>query len=59
MQLVTVTRYAASGWDDRRGAQNDNAMKEPSPKSVFRFALIFGIVAATVEMALLLWFMYG
>jgi hypothetical protein len=34
-------------------------MKEPSPKSVFRFALIFGIVAATVEMAVLLWFMYG
>ena len=34
-------------------------MKEPSPKSVFRFALIFGIVAATVEMAALLWFMYG
>jgi hypothetical protein len=34
-------------------------MKEPSPKTFMRFALIFGIVAATVEMAILLWFMYG
>jgi hypothetical protein len=34
-------------------------MPAPSPKAVFRFALIFGILAATIEMAVLLWFMYG
>jgi hypothetical protein len=34
-------------------------MQEPSPKSVLRFVLIFGIVAATLEMAVLIWFMYG
>jgi hypothetical protein len=34
-------------------------MQAPSPKSLMRAALIFGIVAATVEMAVLLWFMYG
>jgi hypothetical protein len=34
-------------------------MHVPSSKSILRGALIFGIVAATVEMAVLLWFMYG
>jgi hypothetical protein len=34
-------------------------MQAPSPKAVFRIALIFGILAATVEMAAVLWFMYG
>jgi hypothetical protein len=33
-------------------------MPAPSPKALFRLALIFGIVAATVEMAVLLWFLY-
>ena len=34
-------------------------MHEPSSKLGLRFALIFGVVAATLEMAALLWFMFG
>ncbi len=34
-------------------------MQEPSPKMGLRFALIFGIVAATLEMAVIIWLMYG
>jgi hypothetical protein len=59
LQVAGTTDDGRGSGRQGRGAQDDNAMKEPSPKSVFRLALIFGIVAATVEMALLLWFMYG
>jgi hypothetical protein len=34
-------------------------MQEPPPRSGLRIALAFGIIAATLEMAALLWFMYG
>jgi hypothetical protein len=34
-------------------------MQEPSPNKGLRLALIFGIVAATLEMAVIIWFMYG
>jgi hypothetical protein len=33
-------------------------MSEPSPKVGLRIALGFGVVAATLEMAALLWLMY-
>ena len=37
---------------------DDRGMKDDKGKLVFRAALAFGILAATVEMGIVLWMMY-
>ena len=42
----------------RRNERTAMDMKDDKGKTVFRAALAFGIIAATIEMGVLLWMMY-